>query len=71
MLKTEDVKSSSPFLLFIMSVMFIPSAVGIITLYGEIKNMLLPLLVIIVVTTVLTFLVSGKLSDFLIGRKMV
>ncbi len=68
-LKTEDVKEVSPFLLSIMSEMFIPSAVGIITLYGEIKNMLLPLLVIIVVTTVLTSLVSGKLCDFLIGMK--
>ncbi len=68
-LKSEDVKETSSFLLSIMSVTFIPSAVGIITLYGEIRSMMIPLLVIIVLTTVLTFAVSGKVSDLLIGRK--
>lgn len=68
-LKKEDVKDASTFLLSIMSVMFIPSAVGIITLLGEIKSMLLPLTLIIVLTTVLTFGVSGKVCDILIGRK--
>ncbi len=67
--KVESVKSTSSFLLEIMPVMFIPPAVGIIASWGETERMLLPLLVISIVTTVLVFFVSGKVTDSLLGGK--
>ncbi len=68
-LKVDQIKETSSFLLSIMSVMFIPSAVGIVDIFSEMKSMLLPLLVITVVTTLLVMVVSGKLCDILLGRK--
>lgn len=67
--KVESVKSTSSFLLEIMPVMFIPPAVGIIASWEEAERMLLPLLVISIVTTVLVFFVSGKVTDSLLGGK--
>ena len=67
--KVESVKGTASFLLEIMPVMFIPPAVGIIAAWGEAERMLLPLLVISVVTTVLVFFVSGKVTDTFLGGK--
>ncbi len=68
-LKVEEVKETATFLLSIMSVMFIPSAVGIVDIFSEMKSMLFPLLLITVVTTFLVMVVSGKVCDILIRRK--
>lgn len=67
--KVERVKGAAFFLLEIMPVMFIPPAVGIIAAWSEAKRMLLPLFVISIVTTVLVFFVSGRVTDNLLGGK--
>lgn len=64
--KIEKVKAASSFLISIMSVMFIPPAVAVISEWDNMKGMLIPLLVISTVTTVLTFAVSGKVTDVLL-----
>ena len=67
--KVESVKETATFLVSVMSVMFIPSAVGIIALGDEAEKLFLPL---VLASTVLTFVVmgiSGKVADLLIGRK--
>ena len=48
--------------------MFIPAAVGLLESAEQLKPMLLPLCVITAATTVLVMGVTGKVSDFLIGR---
>ena len=69
LLKKEDVKDASSFLLSIMSVMFIPSAVGILNMFSQMKSMVLPLFVITALTTFLVMGVSGKVCDLMLGRK--
>lgn len=64
--KIERVKTTASFLISIMSVMFIPPAVAVISEWDNMKSMLIPLFVISTVTTVITFAVSGKVTDALL-----
>ncbi len=65
-IKVEQVKETSSFLLEIMPILFIPSAVALIVFWDEFKGMLVPLLVISIVSTVLVMVVSGKVCDKII-----
>ena len=67
--KLEQVKDAGEFLVEIMPVMFIPAGVGLMTAWGQLQPVLLPVLVITVVSTFLVMIVTGKVSDFLIDRK--
>lgn len=68
-LRTESVEGVASFLLEIMPVMFIPPAVGVISSWEEVQRMLIPLFVISLVTTLIVFFVSGKVTDALLGGK--
>ena len=46
-----------------MPVMFIPAAVGLLESWGVLKPMLIPLLVIVPVTTILVMAVSGRVTQ--------
>ncbi len=65
-IKVEQVKDTSTFLLEIMPVLFIPSAVALIVFWNEFRGMLVPLLVIATVSTVFVMVVSGKVCDKII-----
>lgn len=54
-LKTETIESSARFLLENMSLFFIPAGVGILNCIDQIKNAVLPLLLICVLSTFVTF----------------
>ena len=68
-IKVDDVKDVGSFLIEIMPLMFIPAAVGIIVSWGQLKKMLVPVLLITVITTVLVMIVSGRVTQFLIRRE--
>ena len=67
-LKYEAVKDAADFLVEIMPVMFIPGAVGLIGVWEELRVMLLPLLIIVPVTTWMVMIVSGRLTQALSSR---
>lgn len=67
--KLDSVKDTASFLVSVMSVMFIPSAVGILTLGEEAGKLIVPLLVACTVLTFVVMGVAGKVTDALIGRK--
>lgn len=69
LIKAEKIESLSSFLLSIMPVLFVAPAVGILEHWPLIQPYLLPLLLLIVLSTVLTFGVSGKVTDFFLQRK--
>ena len=53
-----------------MSVMFVPATVGIMVSVDALKEMLLPICVITVVSTVLIMIVTGRVSQHIIrGQK--
>ncbi|MGD9569646.1 MAG: CidA/LrgA family protein [Sedimentibacter sp.] len=66
--KLEQVKSTGDFLLEVMPVMFIPAAVGLINVWYDITDILLPIIIITVLTTVLVMAATGKMTDFILER---
>ena len=62
----EKVEGAADFLVENMSVMFIPATVGIMTSVEELEQMLLPLCVITVVSTILIMIVTGKVAQGII-----
>ncbi len=63
------VKETAEFLIEIMPVMFIPAGVGLMIYWPQLKKILIPVCVIIVISSLLVILVTGKVSDFLIRKK--
>lgn len=68
-IKLGAVEDAAVFLIEIMPVMFIPAGVGLLTSVNELKNMLVPVLVITPVSTVVVMVVSGRITQRLLGRK--
>lgn len=64
----HEVNSTGRFLIEIMPVMFIPAAVDLINSWGILKPMLVPVVVIMVVSTFLVMGVSGRVTQALMRR---
>lgn len=62
-LKLSDVKDVSSFLIAIMPVMFIPSAVGLMESFSLLRGSLTAYLVILIVSTVAVMAVSGLVTQ--------
>ena len=67
--KVEQVNETADFLIEIMPVMFIPAGVGLMTTFDVLRPILLPVSVILVVTTFIVMVVTGKVSDRMIERE--
>lgn len=68
-LRLDAVKDAADFLIKIMPVMFIPAAVGLITYWEQLQPMLIPMCIIIVVSTILVILTTGKITDLILKAK--
>lgn len=64
----QKVEGAADFLVEIMPIMFIPATVGIMASADALKEMLIPLCVICVVTTILIMVVTGKVAQSIIRR---
>lgn len=71
MIRIESVKETAKFLVEIMPVMFIPAGVGLLTSWEALQEMLLPVVVITVVSTVVVMAAAGKATEGMLslGRK--
>ena len=49
--------------------MFIPATVGIVESIAEVRAVLLPFLVIIAVSTILVMIVTGRMAQWVMGRR--
>lgn len=67
-IKPEQVKDTAVFFIEIMPVMFIPASVGLIESWGSLKGILIPVVVIILVTTVLVMGVTGIVAQGVIRK---
>ena len=65
-LKLDDVKSVGKFLIEIMPVMFIPAGVGLLTAWGVLKPVCVPIIVLTVITTVVVMVVTGRVTQTVI-----
>lgn len=68
-IKLEHVEQTGRFLIEIMPIMFIQPAAGIIKSWGQIDKMLIPLCVIIPVSTCLVMAATGKVTDKILSWK--
>ena len=68
-LKLDSVKEAAEFLVDIMPVMFIPAAVGLMVSWNQLAEILVPVCVITVVSSLLVMIAAGKATDYLISRK--
>ncbi len=64
--KLQDVESTSGFLLDTMTLMFIPAAVGIMSVTDILLPVLVPYIVIIVSSTILVMIVTGITASFIL-----
>ena len=67
-IKLEQVKEAAEFLIEIMPVMFIPAGVGLMSSWGTLKPVLVPVSVITVVVIITVMLASGWVSQLIIRR---
>lgn len=62
-IKIEKIEKTADFLLEIMPLMFIPGGVGLVTAWADLKPVIVPVTVIMLVTTVLVIAVTGKTAE--------
>lgn len=62
----EKVEETSTFLIEIMPVMFIPASVGLLESWGELQNIIFPVGAIIIISTVVVMVVTGKITQGII-----
>lgn len=67
-IKLEQVKDAAMFLIEIMPVMFIPAAVGLLDSWGDLKPIIIPTAVILVISTVVVMAVTGLTAQAIIRK---
>lgn len=68
-IKLHHIKEVSRFLIDIMPMLFIPSAVGIIAQVDQLKSIWFQIIIITIVTTVITMVVTAITSQVIIRAK--
>ncbi len=66
MIRLESVKQSGDYMLEIMPIMFVPSTVGLMATWGELKPIFVPVCVIATVSTLVVIATSGKVTDWIL-----
>ena len=66
--KVEQVKETGAFLTSILAILFVSPAVNIVDDWGLIRDDLLPILLILVASTLLTFGISGRVAQWVLKK---
>lgn len=67
--KLESVETSGNKLVELMPIMFIPAGVGLINYVAEIRQYLVPLVTVTVVSTVVVMGVTGRTAEFILKKR--
>lgn len=67
-IQLPQVKEAAKYLIEIMPLMFIPAGVGLLESWGDLKSILIPVLILLVVSTILVMGISGKVTQGMIQR---
>ena len=68
-IKLSDVEVTGNLLLDLMPVMFIPAGVGLMSSWGTLKPVLLPVSIITVAALITVMAATGRVSQFVIRRQ--
>lgn len=63
-IKLAAVKETAQFLIEIMPLLFIPAGVGLLDSWGVLQPVIVPIVVILVVSTIIVMVVSGRVTQF-------
>ena len=63
------VKKVSTLLTQNMGLFFLPAGVGLMVSWGALKPVIIPISIIIVVTTILVMAVSGRIAQFILKKE--
>ena len=66
--KVDQVKETGTFLTSILAILFVSPAVNIVDDWGLIRDDLLPIILIMIGSTVLTFGVSGRVAQWMLKK---
>ncbi len=66
--KIDQINETAKFMLNIMPILFIPSAVGIMVKWNELKHIWWQIIVIIILTTICVMVVSGLVTQVIMRR---
>ena len=69
LVKVEQVREGAGFLIEIMTVMFIPAAVGLLTSWEVLKPICVPVIVITVLTTIIVMASTGLVTQGIIKKE--
>ena len=68
LLKVSAIKETAAFLVEIMPILFIPSAIGLLESWGIVKASFVPFLVMTVISLLTVMFVSGRVTQAIIRR---
>lgn len=68
-LPLNAVNEAGGFLIKIMPMLFIPAGVGLMVSWGALEPVIIPISIIIVVTTILVMAVSGRIAQFILKKE--
>ncbi len=68
-IKLSAVREAGKFLILLMPLMFIPPAVGLIENWAVMKEFLLAIVIISLVSTVAVMAATGHVTQFIMGRR--
>ena len=68
-IKLSSVKETGKFLIYVMPMMFIPAAVGLIETWGAMQEFLTAIIVISLASTVLVMAATGHITQIIIKHK--
>ncbi len=66
--KLEKVRNVGDILLEVMPLLFIPAAVGLLTAWEELADILLPIIIITLITTIIVMVVTGRVTQFIMRK---
>lgn len=65
----EDIEETAHFFVTFMPVLFVPATFGLVEKWSQFKSLLPRLLIIIMLTTFVSMMISGKITDYFIDRR--
>ena len=68
-LRIDDIREVSDFLIFIMPLLFIPSAVGLIDVWDELRASLTAYVTIIIAVTLIVMVVTGRITQWFLRNQ--
>ena len=67
-LRLDDVKEASSFLIFVMPLLFVPAAVGLVDAWDELRASLMAYVTIIVAVTLIVMTATGRITQWFLRR---